>query len=129
MNIAGLKEKRKFPRLNTRAFILYRFMEKKRLNMIKGFTNNISTGGLMFETDRQILTQGIFILEIYQPLGQSGEEIISISTTAKIKWVNQIDIPDKYKGSNKHRIGIEFVEMNNDERKTITEYVQDKLNL
>ncbi len=126
--MSHLKERRRFPRLNEGVFFLYQFMEKKDMDIMKGFTNNISTGGLMFETDRPISAEDLFILEIYQPLRQFKEEIISISTAVKVRWVTQIDRSDKYEGSNKYRIGVEFVEIDKEERKTIAKYMQNKLN-
>ena len=128
MDIAHLKERRRFSRLNERIFIFCRFMEEEDVDIIKGFANNVSAGGLMFEIERSIPPQTIFSLEIYQPLIQSKEEFISISASAKVKWATQIDSADKYGNSNKYRIGVEFVEIDDGERKTIAEYVQSELN-
>lgn len=127
MDIAYPKERRRFPRLNEYIFILCQFMEKEKMNIIKGFTANISAGGLMFETDRFISADCVFILEIYQPLGRSRREISAISTSAKVKWIMQIDNAEKYEGSNRYRIGVKFIDINDGDRKAITEYVQDNL--
>ncbi|MBI4684546.1 MAG: PilZ domain-containing protein [Nitrospirae bacterium] len=127
MVIAPIEERRRFSRLNNRIFILCRFRKKKNVDIIKGFTNDISPGGLMFETDRLIPPQGVLNLEIYQPLSQFSRGIISIPILAKVKWVTEMNIADKYKGSNKYRIGVEFAKIDARERKVIAEYVQDKL--
>lgn len=127
MPIPLMKELRTFSRLNDRIFILCRFRKKKDVDIIKGFTNDISAGGLMFETDRLIPPKDVLNLEIYQPLSQFTREIISIPILAKVKWVTEMNIADKYEGSNKYRMGVEFIKIDDRERKVIAEYVQDKL--
>lgn len=129
MTITRIEERRRFERLNDRIFILCQFVKKKDVDIIKGFSNDVSAGGLCFETDRFISPQAIFSLEIYQPLRRSKEELINVSALAKVKWVRQTDIAGKYEGSNKYKIGVEFVKIDNRERKAIAEYVQDKLNI
>lgn len=129
MAITRIEERRRFRRLNDRIFILCQLMKKKDMDVIKGFSNDISASGLCFETDRVISPQAIFSLEIYQPLRRSKEELTAVSALAKVKWVTQMDIVSKYEGSNKYRVGVEFVEIDNRERKAIAEYVQDKLNI
>ena len=124
--IGQIKEKRRFPRLNDRILIFSKTAES--LEPVRDITKNISSSGLMFEPCRSISPQTIFDLEIYQPLRESKREFISISILAKVKWVTQINIPDKYEGSNKYRIGVEFIEIDDRERKWIAGYVQDKLN-
>ena len=129
MALSLIEDRRRFRRVNDRIFILCQFMKKKYVDIIKGFSNDLSAGGLCFETDRFISPQAIFSLEIYQPLRQSKEELITVFALAKAKWVTQTDIAGKYEGSNKYIIGVEFVEVDNRERKAIAEYVQDKLNI
>ena len=128
MNGVDIKERRKFPRLNERIFILCQSKEKPGMNTIKGFTKNISAGGLMFETDRPISKQDVFILEIYQPLRQSGQESISITTLAKAKWVTPINSIEKYEGIDRFKMGMEFVKLDDKDRKAIAKCVQAKLN-
>ena len=124
------EERRRFPRLNDRIIIHYRYTEKKNADMgnaIKGFSKNISAGGLMFESDRSIPAQAIFNLEIYQPLRNSNEQIISIPALAKVKWKVRIDNTNEDKGSNKYRIGAEFLEIDAGERNAIAKYVKGKI--
>lgn len=129
MAITRIEERRRFRRLNDRIFILCQFMKNENVDIVKGFSNDISAGGLCFETDRVISPRAIFSLEIYQPLRQSKEELVTVFALAKVKWVRQTDIAGKYEGSNKYKIGVEFVEVDNRERKAIAKYVQEKLNI
>lgn len=103
-------------------------MQEENTNTIKGFTDNISAGGLMFETDRSMSRTKDFILEIYQPQRESQNDIISIATLAKVKWVKRIDTADRLEGANKFKIGMEFIKLNNRTRKIIANYVKIKLN-
>ena len=123
-----IKERRISPRLNERIFILCQSKEKPGMNIIKGFTKNISAGGLMFESDGPLPRQDIFILEIYQPSIQSGQEFISITTLAKARWVTPIDLTKEYEGIDKFKVGMEFLKFNGRDRNTIAKYVQAKLN-
>lgn len=127
MTNTRIEDRRRFRRLNDRIFILCQFMKKKDVDVIKGFSNDISAGGLCFETDRFISPQAVFSLEIYQPLRHSREELTTVFALAKVKWVTQTDIAGKYEGSNKYRVGVEFVEIGERERNVMAGYVQDKL--
>ena len=123
-----IKERRISSRLNERIFILCQSKEKPSMNIIKGFTKNISAGGLMFESDGPLPRQDIFILEIYQPSIQSGQEFISITTLAKVKWVTPIDLTQEYEGRDKFKVGMEFLKLDDRDRDTIAKYAQAKLN-
>lgn len=123
-----IKERRISPRLNERIFILCQSKEKPGMNIIKGFTKNISAGGLMFESDGSLSRQDTFILEIYQPSIQSGQEFISMTTLAKVKWVTPIDLTKEYEGIDKFKVGMEFLKLDDRDRNTIAKYVQAKLN-
>lgn len=122
-----IKEGRRFPRLNERIFILCQSKEKPGMNVVKGFTENISSGGLMFESGEPLPRQDTFILEICQPI-QTGQEFISISALAKIKWVTPMDSAQEREGRNKFKVGMEFLKLDDRDRNTIAKYVQAKLN-
>lgn len=122
-----LKERRSFPRLNGRIFILRQLMEEKNINILKGFTNNISAGGLMFEAERPINCAERFILEIYQPQGESQDKIISVTVLANVKWIKEIHTSNEYEGLNKFKIGMEFINIDDKTRKIIAGYVRTNL--
>lgn len=127
MDVIDIVERRKSPRLNERIFILYQSIERQGMDMIKGFTENISAGGLMFDTDRPIPRGDVAILEIYQPSPESSGELISIITMAEVRWVAPIDSIEKYEGMDKFKIGMEFIKPDDNNRKTIAKYVRAKL--
>ncbi len=129
MDLARIQEQRKFPRIKEHIFVHGQSMKRKDTNIIKGFTNNISAGGLMFETDKRIFPPDVFNLEIYQPSRQWRRKLISIPILAKVKRVTKISPFNKQQGSNKYRVGVEFIEVDNSQRKAIAEYVKEKLNI
>lgn len=98
------------------------------MNIIKGFTKNISAGGLMFESDGPLSRQDTFILEIYQPSIQSGQEFISITTLAKVRWAAPVDLTKEYEAIDKFKVGMEFLKFDDRDRNIIAKYVQAKLN-
>lgn len=128
MDILPVRERRRFPRIDKRIFILCQSGEKPDTNIIKGFTKDISAGGLMFESDRPIPCAKHFILEIYHPQREPGDEIISLAALAKVKWVKRIDTAVRLEGSNKFQIGIEFINAGDKTRQIIANYVQRGLN-
>ena len=65
-------ERRKFPRLKDNIFILG-VLKANHAAEFKAFTRDISGGGLMFETDRDIPAGSELELEIYQP-SDSGKK-------------------------------------------------------
>lgn len=127
MGIVRTEERRRFRRLNGRIFVLCQLMEKEVGRIIKTFTRDISGGGLCFETEQLILAGTMLGLEIYQPLSESREKYISISALGKVKWVTGINITKRDVGSNKYRVGVEFVKVGGKERKEIIGYVKDEL--
>jgi len=120
-------KRRRFCRLNDHIFILCQLMEKENVRIVKAFTRNISAGGLCFETEQPIPARTVLSLEIYQPLRKSEGRILSIPAQAKVKWVISNDTATRYQGSNKYRLGVEFVKIGGRERKEIAGYVKDKL--
>jgi c-di-GMP-binding flagellar brake protein YcgR len=102
-------------------------MEKENVRIVKAFTRDISAGGLCFETEQPITARTVLSLEIYQPLRKPEGRILSIPVQAKVKWVISTNTATRYQGSNKYRLGVEFVKIGGRERKEIAGYVKDEL--
>jgi len=100
-------------------------------NLIGGFkvfTRNISAGGLMFETERNIFKESDELeLEIYQPLSRDKTMIFSIPALAKVIWTRKIEKKHFEKGENKYRIGIGFLEIEAEHRQKIAKYVKESI--
>lgn len=120
-------ERRKFPRLKENIFILYRLESAPSDKFNKAFTNNISARGLMFEGETNIPAGTKLELEIYQPIKRSKTVILSIPAFAEVIWIRNIEKQNSELGENKYRIGIEFLEIKQQDRKKIVKYIEELL--
>ncbi len=116
-------EKRRFARLKEKIFI-FGNLRLSPTKEFRAFTQNISASGLMFEAERDILNQQELELEIYQPMDCDKRVIFSIPVLAKVKWTKKIEKDNFEKGENKYRVGIEFSEIKEKDRKIICNYVE-----
>lgn len=118
-------ERRTFPRFKDNIFVFCR-SELTSSDEFKAITCDISGGGLMFESERDIPNQGELELEIYQPRDRDKRVIFSIPTLARVKWSKKIEKDNFGEGENKYRVGIEFSEIQEGDRKIIANYVERK---
>jgi hypothetical protein len=107
------KNKRRFPRISLRAPI--RYQVRGRPEFDHAICDNISVGGLCFTGEQFIPTSTTLMLEInllsrfLQPVG-------------RIAWSQSLPHSDR------KRLGIEFLELNNVEKNYLSDYVDMQLN-
>jgi len=119
-------ERRRFPRLKDNIFVFGNI----RLNPIEEFkaiTKDISAGGLMFETERNISKESKINMEICQPVNRDKTMIFCIPALAKVVWVREIDKDNFESGENKYRVGTEFLEIKEEDRKRIADYIEEDI--
>lgn len=94
-----MTEHRKFSRLGTIWKLEYRTIAAEELNKdaLKGFTLNISGGGICFEADNEISNGTLLALELKSKVFPS-----SIIALGKTVWCKKEDARDKYE------VGVEF---------------------
>jgi len=123
INNAPILEKRKFPRLKDNIFVFCRsgptFSDE-----FKAITCDMSGGGLMFETERDITPESKLELEIYQPSVKYKDLIFLLSAQAKVIWVKKKEDASRMIGTNKYQIGMEFVKIEKEDKDRIIEYVK-----
>lgn len=119
-------ERRIFPRFKDNIFI-FGNLSSDPIERFKAFTKDVSGGGLMFETEREIPKARGLKLEIYQPLDRDKRMIFSIPVMAKVIWIKNIEKENFERGENKYRIGIEFSEIKEEDRKMIAKYAEVSL--
>ncbi len=117
-------ERRKFSRLKEDIFILCS-LPLSSFDEFKAITGDIGAGGLMFETEREILAEVELKLEIYQPITNSKDVIFSIPVWAKVIWTGKLGNKKFEKGENKYRIGVEFSAIKDEDRQRIADYVEE----
>ncbi|MDD5731063.1 MAG: PilZ domain-containing protein [Candidatus Omnitrophica bacterium] len=115
------QERRKSPRFKDNFLILENF-DCKPTGGFKALARNISAGGLMFETEKEIPLHSELKLEIYQAQDHDKKIIFSIPVKAKVVWKRKIDKQDFEKGENKYRVALEFLEIAEGDRKMISRY-------
>jgi len=118
-------EKRKFPRLKENIFILYS-SPLSSSDEFKAITCDISAGGIMFETERNIFKDSELKLEIYQPANRYKNIIFSISVLAKVIWMKEIERDNFEQGENIYRIGIEFLELKEEDRQRVAKFISQR---
>ncbi len=118
-------EKRKFPRLKDKVFIFGNL----RLNPIEEFkalTKDISAGGLMFGTERDIHKGCQLEIEVYHPINRDKIIIFSVPVLAKVVWIREIEKDNFEEGENRYKIGVQFTEIKEEDRKIIATYIQTR---
>ncbi len=119
-------ERRKYDRFKDKVFIFGNF----RLNPteeFKAFTEDISAGGVMFETEKDIPQDMRLGLEIYQPKDRQKNMVFAIPVLTKIVWKRKIEKEIFEPGENRYRIGIEFLEIKEEDRERIAKYVEESI--
>jgi len=117
-------DKRNFSRIQDRILIICNSNSSPGL---KAFTKDISAGGLMLELDRKIPVGDKLDLEICQPINRDKTIILSITTLVKVIWVGKIGRDKFEEGENKYKMGVQFLEINEDNRSRIADYIENKL--
>jgi len=123
-------ERRTFPRIEDNIFIFINLSpSSNNLNItstrrFKSFTKNISAGGLMFDTEESIVEEGKGLeMEIYQPLKPDKTLVYSMSVLANVIWIKKIEKEHFKNGENKYQVGVEFLEIREQDRQRIIKYV------
>jgi len=117
-------ERRKFKRLETPFFLLYRLEGDHNFEASKALGKNISGGGLKFEIENAVHPGTIISLEIYLQSYPIEDTIYSIPARAKVIWRSKKKNVSKEPGSNKYQIGLEFNKIKTEDRERIIEYVE-----
>lgn len=118
-------ERRQFPRIKIPLFIFYRLETDKPFAIFKAITQDIGGQGLMFETEKPVPIGSNLYLEIYQPSVRYKDLIFVLSALAKVIWLNKKeDISEKEKGVNEYQIGIEFIDIQEEGKGKIIEYIE-----
>lgn len=116
-------ERRKFPRSKDNIFILCNIISSP-IEEFKAITKDISGGGVMFETERNISKESKINMEICQPINRDKTMIFCIPALAKVVWVREIDKDNFESGENKYRVGTEFLEIKEEDKKRIADYIE-----
>jgi c-di-GMP-binding flagellar brake protein YcgR len=112
-------ERRKYPRLEKGEYVFYQVEDNQRTEL--GITEDISAGGLRFETDKELFPSSIITLEIYESADIDKQLIFSMSVLAKVVWTRKMSLAEKYE------VGVKFMEIMKKDRNRIRKYIDQKL--
>ncbi len=88
---------------------------------IKGsVTKNISAAGLSFETEVFVQPSSILEVQINKPIDTGLNAVLPIHAKAKTVWIRQSE-------TGKYRLGLEFIDINEQDRDEIAKNVKKKL--
>jgi len=108
-------EKRKFPRLRIDTNVEYSIVGKESLQNVNS-TKNISAGGICIIVYENIEIAAVLSLKIYLPANN-----IPIHTKGRVAWKSEFKIGSDSKSC--YDVGIEFLDINEDDRRKIFQYV------
>lgn len=117
-------EKRRDQRIGKNVFTFYK-LKSDNPGQSRAITCNISCNGLMFETERDMLKDEIIDLEIYQPFNRCKSIYLSIPVKSKVVWIEKIHKNNFYEGENIFKVGMQFIEINEEDREKIVKYVEE----
>lgn len=108
----NLEEKRRFPRINLRTSVRYQVRGEPEFS--NNLTDNISTGGVSLTNNMFIAPSTLLMLEI---------NILSriLRPMGKVSWSQTVPHSDR------NRLGIEFLELNYNEKDYLADYIDMQL--
>ncbi len=106
-----IEEKRRFPRIRLKAPLRYQIRGKHEFD--NSLTDDISLGGISFTNEEYIPPATNLMMEI---------SIFSrlLDPIGKVAWINPIA------HSNRYRLGIEFVELDEQKKKLLSQFIDFK---
>lgn len=90
----------------------------------EAISEDISAGGLMFKTERNISKESKVNMEIGQPIDRDKTMIFCIPVLTKVIWVRKIAKDHFEEGENKYSVGVEFLEIQDEDRQRIIQYAE-----
>ncbi len=103
------QERRKIPRIKIRAPVRYQIKSSKSYGA--ALTSDFSQEGLRFTCDEYVSPQTEFVLEVFL-----AELTRNIHANGRVVWSQRLP------HSNRYQLGIKFTEIENEDKKCISEY-------
>ncbi len=115
------KDRRCYARVKDHIFI-FCYPEDAGQILIEATSRDVSAEGLCFDTDAFIHKDTEFFLEMYAPVDYYKRVLEAITIKVRVVWQELLVLPQ---GSNKWRIGLEFIAINKEDRAKIAKYVEE----
>src|SRR3989338_5529506 len=115
-------ERRRSLRVNDNIFIFCSLDSTESFDVLAG---NINADGLMFEFTRDVLLNTKLEIEIYQPILRCKSRVCSIPVLARVVWTRKVEKDRFEEGENQRMVGVEFLEIKEEDRQRIARYVEE----
>ena len=115
------RERREFPRLKS-AFVDYALIGKVSSKEISSLTENVSAKGICIFVPKEMKIDTLLSLKIYLPDGKGA-----VNAKGKVVWVKESAFLS-VEGRKHFDLGIEFVEIDNNDRERICDYASQHPN-
>jgi uncharacterized protein (TIGR02266 family) len=110
-----VQERRKYVRLTADVEVRYDVLDTKSHEAMQAVTRNISAGGICLIINEQLPIGTVLQLDIYLPQNQPV-----IKAKGKIVWISAFRMANE---KERYDAGIEFIEIDEEQRKIIDKYV------
>ena len=109
------RERREYPRIKS-AFVNYSSIGEATVKETSSLTENVSAKGICIFISKVIKLNTLLSLKIYLPDGKGA-----VKAKGKVVWIRESPFL-RVAGSKHHDVGIEFVEIDENDRERINEY-------
>ncbi len=110
-------ERRRYPRAKEEARLLYQ--KPKGLQIENSITENISGGGVCFETEIYVPPATVMEIQINKPIA-GLRATLPMRINAKVIWIRQAE-------TGRYKMGLEFIGIKEIHREEITKNVEEQL--
>ena len=111
-----MKERRRFVRLNAQVDIAYSKVDTQNKENLS-LTKNISAGGICLICYEPVRVKDMLDLKIILPVSQEPIKVLG-----RVVWVKEFIVGGPERGK-RYDAGIEFVEINDGDRKQIEQFI------
>lgn len=110
---AEVPERRQYPRVNTTMSIQYRGMRQASDSVMGAIARDISSGGIRVLVNEFISVFTRLVVEVYIPSTSEAVKVVS-----KVAWIQKRPHGEQYE------IGMQFLDMAEEDRRNISEFVE-----
>lgn len=132
--VLAVKENRKCQRQNKCLFAFCQYPSKRRMLDAQGnsveieenIVRDVGGGGVMIEREKFISSREKILMEIYLPMDEVSNTIVSVFAEGEVSWVKKMQKNKSFRGSNKYQVGIKFNDIREDDKQNIIKYGEKK---
>jgi hypothetical protein len=118
----GVPDRRMNPRIRDHIFVFLQASGQDRSGSVQAVTNDISSGGLCFDTTATLHQGDDMTIEMYAPLDYHKRVLESMYIKAKVAWVSSLAFEAE---GNRFRVGLSYQDIAASDKEKLARYVED----